>query len=302
MTSRLARSRGWSGLLVTVLALSAGCAAAEGLGDGCRIVQPMTSLPDGLEESSGVVASVAHAGALWTHNDSGGDPEVVAVRANGELVARVAVEGARARDWEDLALGPCPAGTCLYVADTGDGDARRREVGVYRFPEPDPASGAAATATAEYLPARYPDGPRDSEALFVLPDGGIYLVTKGRAENVALYRYPQPLRPDETVTLEPVRVLAPGAQPLEEQVTGASASPSGDWVAIRSYKRLRLWRTASLLGGAPAPSRTIDLSPLGEVQGEAVALLDNGAVVLTSEGGFPGARGTVAVARCELEE
>ena len=60
-----------------------------------------------------------------------------------------------------------------------------------------------------------------------------------------------------------------------------------------------LERPAELLGGG-GPDRSIDLTPLGEVQGEAVALLDNGAVILTSEGGFPGAAGTVAVLSCEL--
>lgn len=286
-------------LLAISLILPLACAPSQGLGEACRIVQPPTALPAGLEESSGVAASRDHPGILWTHNDSGGDPEVAAVRVNGGRVGRVAVRGARVRDWEDLSLGPCPAGTCLYIGDIGDGDSRRAGIGIYRIAEPDPA--AATTAEAEYYPARYPDGARDAEALFVLPDGGVYIVTKGRAEDVEIYRYPHPLVAGETVTLEPVRLLAAGPQSLEEQVTGASASPSGEWVAIRSYKRLRLWRTAELLAGAATPARTVDLMPLGEVQGEAVALLDNGGVVLTSEGGFPGATGSVAMAQCGLE-
>lgn len=283
------------GLAVTLAA----CGPSGELAEACNIVQPPTYLPAGLEESSGVAASRTHEGVLWTHNDSGGEAEVVAVRANGEMLGRVMVAGAQARDWEDLAIGPCPAGTCLYVGDIGDGNARRREIGVYRFPEPEPYSDRSGNA--EYFPARFPGGPRDAEALFVLPDTSIYLVTKGRSEDVELYRYPRPLTPGVVATLESVRLLADGPQPLEEQVTGASASPSGEWVAIRSYKRLRLWRAAALLGDSAAPALTIDLSPLGEVQGEAVALLDNGGLVLTSEGGFPGARASVAVVRCSLD-
>src|SRR5690606_5177209 len=117
--------------------------------------------------------------------------------------------------------------------------------------------------------------------------------------DVELFRYPPPLRPGETVTLEQVRTLAEGPVPLEEQVTGAGASPSGDWVAIRSYKRLRIWPTAALLNDG-VPSLIADLPPLGEVQGEAVALLDNGAVTLTSEGGFPAAPGTLSLLECPL--
>lgn len=283
---------------VTVALLAFACSPGDLARTACHIVQPLTPLPRGLEETSGVVISQVHDGILWTHNDSGGEPEVVAVRANGELVGRVRVEGARARDWEDLALGPCPSGLCLHVADTGDGNAQRPEIGVYRLPEPDP--GDERSHTAEHFPARYPDGPRDAEALFVTGEGEFYLVTKGRAEPAELYRYPRPLRPGEVVTLEFVRNISGGPLPLEEQVTGASASPSGELVAIRSYKRLRIWRTTELLAGG-GPQLTADLYPLGEVQGEAVALLDNGGVVVTTEGGFPGAAGMVAVLACNLD-
>lgn len=284
---------------VSVLAPALACSAVGGLGDGCQIVQSPTALPAGLQESSGVAASRDHAGVLWTHNDSGGDAEVVAVQANGQLVGRVAVQGATARDWEDIELASCPAGTCLYIADTGDGGGGGREVTVYRAPEPDPVTQTAVTA--DRFPARFPEGRPDAEALFVLPSGEIYLITKGKGASIELFRYPLPLREGETAALEPVRTLAAGPQSLEDQVTGASASPSGEWVAVRSYKRLQLWRTPDLLGTG-VPSLSVDLSPLGEVQGEAVALLDNGGVVLTSEGGFPGVMGTVAVAHCELPE
>jgi hypothetical protein len=286
------------GILIVAFVTAFACSPVRELGDVCTVVQPSTALPGGLEETSGVAASVAHDGVLWTHNDSGGDPEVVAVRVNGELVARVPVQGARARDWEDLALGPCPDGACLYIGDIGDGSARRAEIGVYRLAEPDPMR--EESVSTHYFPARYPGGARDAEALFVLPNGELYLVTKGREESVELYRYPQPLTADEPATLELVRTLAPGPQTLEAQVTGASASPSGEWVAVRRYKNLQLWRTSELLRDGGAPFLTVDLSPIGEVQGEAVALLDNGGVVLTSEGGFPGAVGSVALAVCEL--
>ena len=246
-----------------------------------------------------MVASQRYEGLIWTHNDSGGEAEVVGVYLDGRPAARIQVRGARARDWEDLALGPCAeAGSCLYIGDIGDGGGNRPDIAIYRIPEPDPVT--ASPVAAEALPLRYPDGARDAEALFVLPGGEIYLVSKGRLGGIDLFRYPMPLRAGETVTLEHVRTLSADRVPLEEQVTGAAASPSGEWVAIRRYKRLEIWRPAELLG-AGAPSLSVDLTPLGEVQGEAVALLDNGAVILTSEGGFPGAAGTVAVLSCALE-
>ena len=205
-------AKGAAALIVALF--TSGCWPGDAARTACRIIQPLTQLPDGLEETSGVAISRVHDGILWTHNDSGGDPEVVAVRANGQLVGRVQVEGARARDWEDLALGPCPSGMCLHVADTGDGTARRQEIGIYRFPEPEPAD--ELSHPAEYFPARYPDGPRDAEALFVTGEGEFYLVSKGWAGPTELYRYPQPLRAGEVVTLEFVRTIAEGPLSLEE--------------------------------------------------------------------------------------
>jgi hypothetical protein len=300
MTSRRRPLLGWGTLPVALpLGFALGCTPPAESARECQIVQPSTALAGGLEESSGVAASEAHPGILWTHNDSGNEPELTAIHASGERVAAARLGGVRMTDWEDLSLAPCESGSCLYVGDIGDGEARRREIAILRVPEPDPS--ADTEVRAERFPARYPDGPRDAEAMFVLPSGEIHLVTKGRTGSVEIFRYPLPLRAGETVTLEPVRMLAAGRQSLDRQVTGASASPSGDWVALRTYKSLQLWQTATLLSGAGTPHLVVDLAPLGEPQGEAVALLDNGTVVVTSEGGFPGAVGSVAVLRCQLE-
>ena len=86
---------------------------------------------------------------------------------------------------------------------------------------------------------RLPDGPRDIEALLVLPGEDIYVITKGRNGPVAVYRYPSPLRPD-TVNLELVQELSPGARVIPRQVTGGSVSPEGDVLASVSYTHLTL--------------------------------------------------------------
>ena len=139
------RAAVWCRLLLAMTVLTIGCAppgATE-----CRIIQPPVQLPAGLEESSGVALSRLHAGVLWTHNDSGGDPEIFAIGEGGELLGRVTVTGAQLRDWEDLAVGDCEVGSCLYIADTGDNQARRKSVGIYRIPEPDPSASESAVAT-----------------------------------------------------------------------------------------------------------------------------------------------------------
>ena len=61
-----------------------------------------------LRESSGVAASRAHAGVLWTHNDSGDGPYLYATDLRGHDRGFLLVPGAEATDWEDMGLGPCP--------------------------------------------------------------------------------------------------------------------------------------------------------------------------------------------------
>jgi hypothetical protein len=260
----------------------------------CELIEHGIRLPRAVEETSGLVASRRHAGILWTHNDRGGDPRLYAIDTAGEMRGRLEVRGARALDWEDVAMGPCPSGDCVYIADTGSNRERRETVTIYRVPEPAP--DAERTARAEAFPVRFPGGPQDTEALFVLPTGALYLVTKGESGPVELFRYPPPLRPDEVVTLERVRHVAETPRRRGEKVTGADASRDGAWVAIRTYDDLLLFRTVDLLGGGGETLR-VSLDEADEAQGEAVAFGAGGSIVLTSEAGGR-SRATLARLAC----
>jgi hypothetical protein len=275
----------------------------------CQVMEKGLTLPDDLKESSGIAPSRLRRGIFWTHNDSGHGADLFAIDATGRELGRVQVRGATNHDWEDIAAGPCPTGggACLYVADTGD-NARdndgkgkhgnqRHTVRLVVLPEPDPR---APTADAQEYEAQLPANQRtDIEALAVLPDGRVYLVSKGIHDEVALFRWPTPLVAGPGVTLERIRTLAPRAQEVGDRVTGASATPNGQWVAVRTYAALAFYRTADLLGSG-RPVAQLDLEPLGEPQGEAVSLADDGTVFLTSEGPGRHLPGTLARLRCLL--
>jgi hypothetical protein len=170
------------------------------------------------------------------------------------------------------------------------------EMVLYRAPLPRP--GDAATRPAEVFRARFPGGGRDTEAMFVAADGGVYLVNKGQRTDIELWRWPTPLRPGP-VDLVRVRVLAPEPQQPGDAVTGAGASRDGRWVALRTYGRLALYRTADLLGSGEA-AFSMDLAPLGEPQGEGVAMRSDGTVLLTSESGEGALPGRAAWLQCPL--
>lgn len=260
---------------------AAAATRAEAPVETCRVVEAGRPLPEEVRETSGLAQSRRDPGRFWTHNDSGGDPDLFALDADGRVTARVRVTGAVVEDWEDLEAGPCPDGACLYVGDIGDNDQARSEVTVYRIPEPAP--GESASRPAAVLRARFPDAPQDAEALFLLPSGDLYLVTKGRHGPIALYRYPAPLRPGETVTLERVKELWPQPKANDDRVTSATATPDGRWVGIRTYRSLFLFPAARLVGPGPVEPVAADLSPLEEGQGEALVLADDGTAWVTSE-------------------
>lgn len=265
-----------------ILLLLASC--GSGLGDAeqaaatCKVLQAPTPLPAEMKETSGLALA---GGLLWTHNDSGSDPVLYALTLDGQAVGQVPVPGARNLDWEDVAAGPCPSGTCLYIADIGDNEGSRRSVAIYRIPVPD---SGAVVPDAERFPFRYPGGGRDAESLLILPAGDPIVVTKGRRHAVAIYRYPLPLVAGASARVERVRRLSSGPLPRDQQVTGAAIGPDGEWVALRTYTALLLYRTAELLGGGEASPVTVDLTHLAEPQGEGVAVGENGRIYLTSEG------------------
>ena len=277
---------------------AAGGAAAMELAAGdltCRVQGGLVALPRRLSEASGVAAGRRAPEVLWSHNDSG-DPLLYAFAADGTPRGVVRVTGATVEDWEDVAAGPCAGGGCLYLADIGDNKASRASVTVYRVPEPAPTD--AQTRPAEAFHATYPDGPHDAEAMFVLPDGGIYIVTKGETGPIALYRFPQPLRAGASVRLERVVELGAAATRRRERITGASASPDGQWVALRTLDDVSLYRTADLLRGAVRTPIRVDLRSLKEAQGEGVGWGPGSTVYLSSESGKKNKPGTLARLSC----
>ncbi|HSG50338.1 MAG TPA: hypothetical protein VLA43_21100 [Longimicrobiales bacterium] len=273
-------------------------------GPGCRPTGAAVAFPADLTEPSGVAVSLDHPGVLWTHNDAGST--LFAVDADGNVLARFRVRP-RLTDWEDLALAPCSGGgSCLYLADLGDNYEERSSLAILRLREPDPATADTLgprrtnsdTLAADVFPVRLPDGPRDIEAMLVLPGTRILAVTKGRNDGVTVYRYPGELRPD-TVTLEEVQRLTPGPRILPRQVTGGSVSPDRGLVALRTYESVRFY-TVDADTIVALDDGTVSLRTLQEAQGEGVGLGMGGSMFLVSEAGPMGGVGSLAGLRCRV--
>jgi hypothetical protein len=247
-------------------------------------------------ESSGIVASRQNPGLFWTHNDSGDGPVLYAFDRGGRRRGTWVVEGAQARDWEDIAAGPGPAHgrAYLYAGDIGDNEEKRQFITVYRLPEPYIAQDFAgattgyrrATERAEAIRLKYPDGAHNAEALMVHPStGDLYVVTK-RGDEAGVYKLAAPFDASALNTLARVATLrGPGF--FGVLITGGDISPDGRRVALCDY-------ASGYELTLPEGSKEFDdiwrqkptLVPLGfRRQGEGVCYrLDGAALLATSEG------------------
>ena len=285
------------GMTILLLTYATTVLLAQGARATATTCQPPTShvRESGVPELSGLAVSRSLAGRLWTHNDSG-QPALFALNTEGAVTGRVQLTGVTFQDWEALATGPCPTGSCVYAGDIGDNAARRESVAVYRFPEP--AASQTSVAVKEVYYGRYSDGAHDAEALLVTPDGAIYIVTKGETGPVALYRFPRDLRVGMVHTLERVGKPRDGAKTANtDRITDGTVSANGQWVALRTGRRVTFHRAALFFAGDWTSDRAIDLRTVAEPQGEAVAL-GAGEVYVAGEAGPKAAAGTFARFAC----
>jgi hypothetical protein len=254
-------------------------------------------LPAALFEASGLAAGLADPHVIWAVAD-GGAPILFALDSTGAVLGRIQIDGANNHDWESLASARCGAGNCLYIGDIGDNLRNRSTIAIYRFPEPKIASDGIVKA--EKFEFTYPDGPHDAEALFLLPDEQVYIITKGRSEPVSVYRGSRSLASGPTDTLKLVQQLTASFVQLPEMVTGAGATPDGQWVVLRTYSRVQLYRVADGQLETRLPGGGIGLESLHEFQGEGVDLRADGTVLLLSEKGFDEGNPPISRMSCSL--
>jgi hypothetical protein len=261
--------------------------------EGPQFFQAIGALDPIVRETSGLAVSRRSPGTLWTHNDSGDGPRVYAVDDAARLQATFEIAGAAARDWEDMDLGPCahdPGKSCLYVGDIGDNGRSRQVLTVYLAEEPDPSDSGGSIGLEGRLRYTYPDAPHDAEALAVSPAGDLVIVTKGRTPAILLHLIHasdvrEAMAADSVITMPAGRELP--IQPdwmLGRVVTGASFSPDGATLAVRTYTEIFFlpWPWAGAADGTP-PSCFLGDRNLG---GEAVAYEDSMTLLLTEEAGL----------------
>jgi len=279
---------------VFVLSLLSACTLLA-RSDGPRVHSPE------LDELSGLAVSHADPALIWGHNDSGDRPRLFRMGVHGEDLGMLAIEGAVAVDWEDIAAFDWQGAPALLIADVGDNNAVRDHVTLYAVR--DPGREGASAPLLWKIDFRYPDGARDCEAVAVDPvDRSVLLLSK-REYPQHLYRIPLPddgaVPPGVSVAelLNPnVRGIPPAslAEMLESPVfgrflgmpTAMDIARDGRFAVVVTYRHAyRFWRAqhqswAEVFAQKP---ETIPLTALRQTEAGAIDA-DGRTLIYGSEG------------------
>jgi hypothetical protein len=201
-----------------------------------------------LAEISGLAASRRHPGVLYVHNDSGDPAAIYAISESGERLATLSIAGVTHIDWEDIAAFTLKGKHYLLIADTGDNGGIRQTLQLHVLPEPERIADQSL-APAWSIAFRWPDGPRDCEAVAVdAARGQVLLVGKKRVppDLLTLRLHPRTQKPQ---VARRVGSLAGISQPTQEdltlnpiygryrsQITAADVSPDGHRLAVLNYR------------------------------------------------------------------
>ena len=201
----------------------------------------IADLPGRLDENSGL--ATYGDSTVWVIEDGGNKDEIYQINLNGDILKSLKVKNGDNQDWEDLTTDK--AGN-LYIGDIGNNANKRKDLVIYKLPNPTIEPGDKIDA--EKIKLHYPDQkdfpPKkeglfyDSEAIFH-HDGKIFIVTKNRSKaftgEAHIYSVP-----DTKGTYE--ATLVGSFTPCKDwkicQITSIDLSPKGDKIVALSYGKL----------------------------------------------------------------
>ena len=211
-----------------------------------------------LDEVSGIQSG--EGGVFYLHNDEG-SPSIYIADTDGRHLGKIKIRDAKNRDWEDITRIPLESGPLLVLGDTGDNKARYKSIKLYFVAEPRPSASGTYPEQVDLLhklKARYPDGPRDCEAIAYDPASNMILVLTKRDRPPRLYGLPveEALQAGkaELQYLGEVPGFRPPTMadilsskkrgPFISQPTGMDISSDGRRAAVITYRSLYLFERA----------------------------------------------------------
>ena len=227
-----------------------------------------------IDETSGLASFENN---FLTLNDSGGKPALYSFNAKGDLLETHKIDGAINRDWEDIAQDS----THFYIADTGNNYATREDLTVYivtrdfKLKDSIKINYASQTNFKKKKKNNY-----DAETLIAYGDSLLIFSKNRKSYKTQLYAFP---KEGGQFSLEKLHTFDVNAL-----ITGGDYDSNSKQLVLTAYLPDYTQYIFKAENFQLDQLEDIVLEryqlPLKPAQIEAVKILDNGSVWITSEG------------------
>lgn len=251
-----------------------------------KTIEPyvVTSLPISIKESSGLI--VSNSNSFWTHNDSGNPPVLFNIDSTGKIIQIKRISNATNVDWEDLTSDE--EGN-YYIGDFGNNKQNRKELQIYKIPNPeaDSKERIKATTISFSFPDQFQFPPKpahrnfDMEAMINFKDS-LYLFSKNNSQPYSGYckMYRLPNTPGH-YTAELIDSIFLGDSYFEASVTSAALSKDAKHLILLSYSKLFIFSCFKNADFFSGNMETWAFSSLSQKEG--ISFSDKGHLYITDE-------------------
>ncbi|MGO4919216.1 hypothetical protein [Maribacter spongiicola] len=244
----------------------------------------IADLPGSLSENSGL--ATYNDSTVWVVEDGGNKDEIYQVNLNGEILKSLKVKNGKNHDWEDLTKD---AAGNLYIGDIGNNANDRKDLVIYKVPNPSIESGDKIDA--EKIEIHYPDQkdfPPKKDALFydseaIFHHGNkLYIVTKNRSKSFTGEAHIYSV-PDTPGNYEATFVgsFVPCTDWKICQITSIDISPKGDKIIALSYGKLFIFTDFAWDNFTKGNIQEIDLGARSQL--ESVCFLNDDTLLISDE-------------------
>ena len=244
----------------------------------------ISTLPKAVSETSGLIF---WRNSLWTHNDSGGKPEIYKIdTASGKITQTVFLDGVINFDWEDITQDE----DFIFIGDFGNNGGDRQNLCIYKIPKASipltekvvsvsPSTIRFSFADQKSFENNFRKNDFDCESFLSLGDS-LFLFTKNWVDgNSRLYVLP---KSDGEHSVWPRTTFH-----ADGLVTGADVNPAQNEVALIGYKDFQpfMWLFWDFEGNDFFGGKRlrIDFPELIFVQTEGIAYLNEDKIVYSFE-------------------
>lgn len=224
-------------------------------------------MPTCINENSGL-ARAWQDGFYWTHNDSGGSPELYMINEKGSVFDTLIVNDAQNIDWEELAKDD--KGN-LYIGDFGNNYQARKDLCIYKFKNGKTEKITFHYADQSHFPAI--EKKFDCEAFFWY-NNKLYLFSKSLEKDHQVLLYSLSDQAGDNMLMPEDSVF------IKSQVTAADVSPDGKEFALLTYGKVLFFETND---GKIDFSKPKSCIKIGKNQTEAIAYMNNKDLIITNE-------------------